>query len=89
MQAVHVYWSSQLRIHIANATIDGHPYTILIEGPETAAALNGKAVTPSESASDIEVALMAGRYTLQRNHEELDCIDMDVRPDRLLYAVPK
>jgi hypothetical protein len=87
-----VSWVSSLRLHIASTTIGGRAYTILIaprNDEELQAALDGEPVEPSETAAEIEANIKAGKYYFETNHCDLECIDLDVKPEQLFYALPR
>lgn len=87
-----VSWDSKLRLHIASTTIGGKPYTVLIEPrseDELQAALDGEPVEPCETAAEIEANIRAGKYYFETNHSDLEYIDLDVKPERLFYALPR
>ena len=88
----HVSWVSSLRLHMASTTIAGKPYTVLIaprNDEELQAALDGEPVEPSETAAEIEAAIKAGKYYFETSHADLECIDLDVKPEQLFYALPR
>jgi hypothetical protein len=75
---------------MATATIAGKPYTILIaprKDEELQAALDGEPVEPSETAEEIEADIKTGLYYFETSHCDLGCIDIDVQPDRIFYAM--
>ena len=87
-----VSWDSKLRLHIASTTIGRKPYTVLIaprSDEELQAALDGEPVEPSETAAEIEANIKAGKYYFETNHCDLECIDLDVKPEQLFYAIRK
>jgi hypothetical protein len=90
LDTFRVHWVSSLRIHMATAIIASKSYTILIaprKDEELQAALDGDPVASSETAAEIEVAIKAGLYYFETSHDDLSCIDLDVQPDRIFYAM--
>lgn len=90
LNSFRVHWVSSLRIHMASATIASRPYTVLIaprKDEELQAALDGEPVAPSETAAEIEADIKAGLYYFETSHCDLECIDLDVQPDRIFYAM--
>ena len=92
IERMHVHWDSKLRLHIGSMKIGRAAYTFIVapsNDKEMMDALDGKPVTPSETAEQITANLRAGKYYFETNHGDLDCIDLDIQPDRLFYAIRK
>jgi hypothetical protein len=90
IERMHVYWDSKLRLHIGSTKIGRAAYTFIVaptNDKEMMDALDGKPVEPSETAEQIMANLRAGKYYFDLQHGDLDCIDLDVQPDRLFYAM--
>ncbi len=87
---MRVFWNPDLRLHVGAVNIGKRPYHFVVAPPndeELADALDGKPVEPSETAEQIMEDLRAGKYYFDLNHGDLDCIDHDVKPERLFYAI--
>lgn len=92
IERMHVHWVSKLRLHIGSTKIGRAAYTFIVapaNDEELMDALDGKPVTPSETAEQIMADLRAGKYYFDLQHGDLECIDLDVQPDRLFYAIRK
>ncbi len=92
LDRMQVHWDSELRLHIGSTKIGRAAYTFIVAPPndeELTDALDGKPVTPSETAEQIMADLRAGKYYFELNHGDLECVDLDVQVDRLFYAIRK
>jgi hypothetical protein len=90
LDRMRVFWNPDLRLHVGAVNICRRPYFFVVapaNDEEMQDALDGKPVEPSETAEQIMEDLRAGKYYFELNHGDLDCIDHDVKPERLFYAI--